>query len=108
MKRHIQVSTLGEWLCSKWVGLFSGRKEVHLLQISGDVMNSPIKIMKRDDRVTPDIESSSAKTNRKRTTEVIVKSWIIESRERRRAALNCLQDAIRLRETESTWHGQEI
>jgi len=51
--------------------------------------------MKRDDRkVTHDAEISSAKTNPQRTTEVIVKSWIIESRERRRADLNRLQNAM--------------
>ena len=51
--------------------------------------------MKRDDRkVTHDAEISSAKTNQQRTTEVIVKSWIIESRERRRADLNRLQNAM--------------
>lgn len=58
-------------------------------------MKTPIKIMKRDDRkVTHDAEISSAKTNRQRTTEVIVKSWIEESRERRRADLNRLQNAV--------------
>ena len=58
-------------------------------------MKTPIKIIKRDDRkVTHDAEISSAKTNRQRTTEVIVKSWIIESRERRRVDLNRLQNAV--------------
>jgi len=58
-------------------------------------MKTPIKIIKRDDRkVTHDAEISSAKTNRQRTTEVIVKSWIIESRQRRRVDLNRLQNAV--------------
>jgi hypothetical protein len=58
-------------------------------------MKTPIKIMKREDRkVTHDVAISSVKTNRQRTTEVIVKSWIIESRERRRADLNRLQNAV--------------
>ena len=68
-------------------------------QTSGAVMKTPIKIMKREDRkATHDAEISSARTNRQRTTEVIVKSWIIESRERRRAALNRLQNAVLSRE----------
>jgi len=51
-------------------------------------MKAPIKILKRDDRnVARDTKNSSASKNRQRATEVIVKSWIIESRERRRAAL---------------------
>jgi hypothetical protein len=57
-------------------------------------MKIPIKVMKRDDRkVTRDKEISSARTNR-RTTAVIVKGWIKECRERRRA-LNRLQKAVR-------------
>ena len=59
-------------------------------------MKTPIKIMKRKDRnVTHDVAISSTRTKRQRTTEVIVKSWIIESRERRRADLNRLQNAVR-------------
>ena len=62
---------------------------------SGDVMKTPIKIMKREDRkVTNDKASSPTRTERHRTTEVIVKSWIIESRERRRADLDRLQNAV--------------
>jgi len=69
-------------------------------------MKTPIKIMKRDDRtVTHDVEISSARTKRQRTTEVIVKSWIIESRERRRADLNRLQNAVRSKEIEGVTRG---
>ena len=57
-------------------------------------MKTTIKVVKRDDRkVTPDKEIA-VRTNRERDTAVIVKSWIIESRERRRAALNRLQKAL--------------
>jgi len=63
-------------------------------QTSGDVMKAPIKIKKRDDRkVTPDTEISRARANAQRTTELIVKNWIIESRERRRLVLNRLRNA---------------
>jgi len=69
-------------------------------------MKTPIKIMKRDDRkVTHDVEISSARTKRQRTTAVIVKSWIIESRERRRADLNRLQNAVRSKEIEGVTRG---
>ena len=64
-------------------------------QTPGDVMKTTIKIVKRDDRnVTPDKEIA-ARTNRQRDTALIVKSWIIESRERRRAALNLLRKVVR-------------
>ena len=63
-------------------------------QTTGEVMKTPIKVMKRDDRkVTSDKEISSGRTNR-RTTAAIVKGWIIECRERRRV-LNRLQKAVR-------------
>jgi len=69
-------------------------------------MKTPIKIMKRKDRnVTHDVAISSTRTKRQRTTEVIVKSWIIESRERRRADLNRLQNAVRSKEIESVTCG---
>ena len=56
---------------------------------TGVVMKTPVKIIKREDRkVTHDVAISSSNTKRQRTTEVIVKSWIVESRERRRANLN--------------------
>ena len=69
-------------------------------------MKTPFKIRKRDDRkVTHDAEISSAKTNRQRTTEVIVKSWIIESRERRRTDLNGLQNAVLSKEIAGVTRG---
>ena len=75
-------------------------------QTSGDVMKSPIKIVKREDRkVIHDVAISSTRTKRQRTTEVIVKSWIIESRERRRADLNRLQNAVLSKEIEGVTRG---
>ena len=71
-------------------------------QTSDDVMKTPIKIMRRVDRkVTHDVANSSTTTKRQRTTEVIVKSWIIESREGRRADLSRLQSALRSKEIEA-------
>ncbi len=69
-------------------------------------MKTPIQIMKREDRkVTHDVAISSTRTKRQRTTEVIVKSWIMESRERRRADLNRLQNALRSKEIEGVTCG---
>jgi hypothetical protein len=63
-------------------------------------MKTPIKIVKRLDRkVTRDVAISSSRIKRQRTIEVMVKSWIIESRERRWADLNPL---VR-RESGQTW-----
>ena len=83
--------------CARSGDLFSGREGVHPLQTSGVVvMKTPVKIIKREDRkVTQDVPISSLRTNGQRTTEVIVKSWIIESRERRRADLNHLLSSKR-------------
>ena len=88
------------------MGLLRGVRSGPPAQTSGDVMKTPIKIMKRDDRkVTDDAEISSARTNRQRTTEVIVKSWIIEFRERRRVDRNRLQNALRSKEIEGVTCG---
>jgi hypothetical protein len=58
-------------------------------------MKTPVKIIKREDRkVTQDVPISSLRTNGQRTTEVIVKSWIVECRQRRRADLNHLASKI--------------
>ena len=63
-------------------------------------MKTPIKIRKPHDRkVIHDTKTSSTRINAQRATEVIVKNWIIESRERRRLVVNRLQDSVRLSET---------
>ena len=52
-------------------------------------MKTPVKIIKREGRkVTHDVAVSSSRTKPQRTPEVMVKNWVIESRERRRADLN--------------------
>ena len=83
-------------------GPLQGARRGPPAQTSGDVMKTPIKIVRREDRkVTHDVAISSTTTKRQRTPEVIVKSWIIESRERRRADLNRLQIALRSKEIEA-------
>ena len=82
--------------CALTGGPLQGARRGSPIQSSGAVMKTAIRIMRRADRnATPNTESSLAKTNPKRTTEMIVKSWIIESRERRRGALNFPQNAVR-------------
>ena len=77
------------------VGLFLRQEEVRLLKRQVMFLKTPIKIRKpHDTKAVHDTEISSARTAQ-RTTELIVKNWIIESRERRRLVLNRLQDAIR-------------
>ena len=76
-------------------GPLSGAIRGSPLQTPGDVMKTPIKVMKRDDRKAgPAKEVSSLRTKTTRATEVIVKSWVMEFRERR-AALNPLHKAER-------------
>ena len=87
-------------------GPLQGARRGPLAQTSGDVMKTPIKIMKREDRkVTHDVAISVTRTKRRRTTEVIVKSWIIESRERRLADLNRLQNAVLSKEIAGVTRG---
>jgi len=89
LSRHFSSRyAVAGWLWSKG-GSSARREEFHPLQTSRVVMKTPVKIIKREDRkVTRDVAISSSRTKHQRTTEVIVKSWIIESRERRRADLN--------------------
>jgi len=61
-------------------------------------MKTPIKIKKRDDQKVIH-ETPSARANTHRTAEVIVKSWIMEARERRR--LHCLRESVRQEEMEA-------
>ena len=67
---------------------------------ASNVMKTPVKIMKRLDRkVTRDVAISSSRISVNAPQQVMVKSWIIESREHRRADLNQL---VR-RESGQTW-----
>jgi hypothetical protein len=57
-----------------------------LAQTFGDVMKTPIKVVKRGDtKVSRDTKNFSARKSQQRAIEVIVKTWIMESSERRRA-----------------------
>jgi hypothetical protein len=90
LKRYFQVSTPSRTVDSKRVGrLQRGEERSTRANFRIIFMKTQIKIKKRDDRkVTQDGNAASPMTNQQRTTEAIVKTWIRESRERRRAALN--------------------
>lgn len=76
-------------------GPVQGREQVHLLNQPGNLMKTSIRLIKRDDRkVSQDVAIPSASTDRQRMTEVIVNSWIIEFRERRRCELSRLRSAV--------------
>ncbi len=59
-------------------------------------MKTLIRVVKREARDQITETDASTPINKPATTEMIVKRWIIESRENRRAALNQLQDSFGL------------
>jgi hypothetical protein len=54
-------------------------------------MKNSIRIIKRGTKVTDHVTISAASTIQQRVTRMIVKSWITESRERRRSDLSRLR-----------------
>ena len=93
VERYFQVSTASWRVVLEVAGLLQGR-EAQLLKFQGMFMKSLVKIIKRSERkVTDDTGISLARTTGQRTTEMIVRSWIIESRERRDAV--CQLQTIR-------------
>lgn len=77
-------------------GPLQGRKRSTRSNFSVNVMNTRIKIVKKESRAVPQVaDVSSLRTSGPRTTENIVKSWIRESRGRRFALIVELRDSIR-------------
>jgi len=60
----------------------------------GDVMKTLIRVMKQGSEIKRDDHEAAAPAKPRVTTETIVKSWIIESREQRRAAMAQLQNSL--------------
>ena len=52
----------------------------------GDVMKTLIRVVKRGSQNDRDDDAAAAQAKPRVTTEMIVKNWIIESREQRRTA----------------------
>jgi len=64
-------------------------------------MKTVVRIVKRGSEDKKDECSSATPTNRRLTTEMIVKSWIIESREHRRNGMSQLQSLLGWKELAS-------
>jgi len=82
-----------------WASLQMRARGVHQTQTSeGDVMRSEIKVVKRRGEDIKLDHAPAAPTKPHLTTEMIIKNWIIESRERRQTAMSQLQSSIRWEE----------
>ena len=57
-------------------------------------MKTLIKVVKRKSKDNKDVSETATPTKPRLTTEMIVKSWIIESREHRHASMSQLQTSI--------------
>ena len=57
-------------------------------------MKTLIRVVKRGSKDNKDVSEIATPTKPRLTTEMIVKSWIIESREQRRAAMSQLQSSL--------------
>ena len=78
----------------EWLGSLHERARSPPAQTSEEnVMKTLIRVVKRGSAVKED-KSKAAPAKPLLTTETIVKSWIIESREQRRAAMSQLQSSI--------------
>jgi hypothetical protein len=78
-----------------WWAFCKSARGVHQAQTSeGDVMKTLIRVVKRRSEDNRDDTAAARLARPQLTTEMIIKSWIIESRERRQAALSQLQTSI--------------
>jgi len=59
-------------------------------------MKTLIRVVKRGSEVNKNVSEVAAPVKPRVTTEMIVKSWIVESREQRRADLSQLQSSFPL------------
>ncbi len=76
-------------------GLFAiARAESTRSNSEGVVMKTLIRVVKRGSEINKNDSESVAPAKPRLTTEMIVKSWIIESREQRRAAMSQLQSSF--------------
>ena len=74
--------------------LQSGRGVHQTLTSEGDVMKTLIRVVKRRSEDKKDNKATAVPVKPQLTTEMIIKSWIIESRERRQAAMSQLQSSV--------------
>ena len=77
------------------MGFCKSARGAHQTQTSeGDVMKTLIRVVKRRSEDEREKTATAAPEKPQLTTEMIIKSWIIESRERRQAAMSQLQSSI--------------
>ena len=74
--------------------LAKARAESTCSTSEGDVMKTLIRIVKRGSEDNSGDSEAAAPAKPRVTTEMIVKSWIVDSRERRRAAMSQLQSSL--------------
>ena len=93
-ERFFQVSAAKRMFVLEVGGLFAkARAESTCSTSESDVMKTLIRVVKRGSEDKGDSEAAPPAKSRL-TTEMIVKSWIIESREQRRAAMSQLQSSL--------------
>ena len=68
-------------------------------------MKTLIRVVKRESKDNKDVSETAAPTKPRLTTEMIVKSWIIESREHRRVDIVQLTSSIGWKELEGLARG---
>jgi hypothetical protein len=71
----------------------------------GNVMKTLIRVVKRGSEDIKHNSPAAVQAKPRLTTETIVKSWIIESRERRRAVMSELHNSIGWKELEGLSRG---
>lgn len=87
------------------VGFLQSARESTRSTFEGDVMKTLIRVVKRGSEKIKHSSAAAAQAKPRLTTETIVKSWIIESRERRRAVMSELQNSIGWKELEGLSRG---
>jgi hypothetical protein len=94
-ERFFQVSAAKRMFVLEVGGLLQKRARSPPAQTSeGDVMKTLIRVVKRRSEDNKHDSGVVAPAKSRLTTEMIVKSWIIESREQRQAAMSRLQSSF--------------
>ena len=94
-ERFFQVSAAKRMFVLEVGGLLAkARAESTCSTSESDVMNTLIRVVKRGSEENKGDSEAAPPAKPRLTTEMIVKSWIIESREQRRAAMSQLQNSL--------------
>ncbi len=94
-ERFFQVSAAKQMFVLEVGGLLAkARAESTCSTSEGEVMKTLIRIVKRGSEDNKGDSDSAPPAKPRLTTEMIVKSWIGDSREQRRAAMSQLQSSL--------------